>query len=311
MNKHFNNITLRNLGFPFDFEIFRICSLLNPKENSVMFVKKKKNNKYSNLKEVKNCLIFIDNDLTSEIVKFIDKGLNEVIFCDNPRLEFIIFLNDKIMPNQNNEPLKLKNGSFIHDSFIFNDTVIIESGCTIEANVTIGSGTIIRSGSRILKNTTIGNNCIVDYNTIIGGDGFGLERFDQKIIKMPHFGGVIIEDNVSVGANCTIRSGGMDSTFIGENTVIDDSCVIAHNCIVGKSSIICGCSSLGGSVVLGEKVWIGSGSTIIQNITIEKNCTVGLGSVVRKKLKQGEKVLGNPAVSTLEYAKRESKIKYL
>lgn len=311
MTKHFDNINLRNLGYSFDFEIFRICSLINIKENSVLFVKKKKNNKYSNLKDVKNCLIFVDKDLSAKVLEFINRNLNKVIVCDNPRLEFIIFLNDKIIPRNNNKVIPLINGSYIDDSFILNDNVIIEPGCTIEANVIIGSRSIIRSGSRILKNTIIGNNCTIDYNSIIGGDGFGLEKVGTKIVKMPHFGGVVIEDNVSVGANCTIRSGGMDPTIIGENTVIDDSCVIAHNCNIGKSSIICGCSSLGGSVVLGEDVWVGSGSTIIQNITIEKKAIIGLGSVVRKNIKEGERVLGNPAITTIEYAMRESKIKFL
>lgn len=302
----FKEIKLNTIGFHSNLVISRVCSVGKPFENSVMFVKRKKSLDYQNLKFVKNCLVFLEKDF-SEVSKLLDKSKNHIVECDNPRLEYAKFLNNFVAQTED-ELEKFGEYSKANSAFIHEETKI-ESGVTIHSNSKIGKGTRICSGAVILSNVTIGENCFIGHNSVIGGDGFGLERDNDKHYRIPHFGGVKIGNNVNIGANCTVRSGNMNPTIIEDNVSIDDLSVIAHNCIIGKSSIICGCSSLGGSVKLEENVWIGSGSTILQNLIIAEGATIGLGSVVRKSIKNGVKVLGNPALPIEEFGKREAFLK--
>ena len=52
----------------------------------------------------------------------------------------------------------------------------------------------------------------------IGLKGFGFIPMKEKNLRFPHVGNVLLNDNVEVGANCTIDRGSIGNTVIGKNT---------------------------------------------------------------------------------------------
>lgn len=140
------------------------------------------------------------------------------------------------------------------------------------------------------KNVKIGENCS------LGGDGFGYEKDENgNWIKFPHFGHIILEDNVEISNNVCIDRGVLGNTIIKKGTKIDNLVHIAHNVVVGAKTLIIAKSMIGGSVTIGENCWIGPSSSIINGIKIGNNVLIGIGSNILKNVPDNMVVAGNPA----------------
>lgn len=141
-----------------------------------------------------------------------------------------------------------------------------------------------------------GENVKIGANCSLGGDGFGYEKDENgNWIKFPHFGHIIIEDNVEISNNVCIDRGVIGNTIIQKGTKIDNLVHVAHNVIVGANTLIIAKSMIGGSATIGENCWIGPSSSIINGISIGNNVTVGIGSNVIKDVPDNIVVAGNPA----------------
>lgn len=142
----------------------------------------------------------------------------------------------------------------------------------------------------------IGENCNIDPSAAIGRDGFGYEPDENgELIFFPHFGHVVIGNNVDIGAHSCIDRGTINDTVIEDGAKIDNLVHIGHNCIIGKNVSITPGVVLGGSVKIGEGTFIGMNATIKEHLTIGKNCVIGMGAVVLKDVPDNHTAFGNPA----------------
>lgn len=200
--------------------------------------------------------------------------------------------------------IELINGSYIAEDSIIHESVVIEPTCYIGSNVTIGKNTIIMAGAKIKENVIIGENCIIRENCVIGGFGFGFEKDQDGInYRIPHIGGVIIEDNVEIGAITTVCSGTINPTIVKKHAKIDDHVHIAHNCVIGENCIVTACAEISGSCIVGKNTWFAPNTSVINGITIGDNVTIGMGSVINKSVKNNEVMVGAPAEPLAEAKK--------
>ncbi|WP_288222149.1 UDP-3-O-(3-hydroxymyristoyl)glucosamine N-acyltransferase [uncultured Clostridium sp.] len=280
-------------------------TLLDEMENKVLFIKKFDRDNIHKIEKFKNCLIILSYEYKNEF----DNNENSYIFVERPRFEFARIGN--FLLNKFNKEVKyidMGNYTKAENCEIDND-VIIEPYVFIGNNVKIGSGTILMTGAKIRDNVTIGKNCIIRENCVVGGYGFGLEKdYEGNNYRIPHIGGVIIEDNVEVGALTTVCSGTINPTLIKKYAKIDDHVHIAHNCIIEENCIITACAEVSGSVKLGKNCWLAPNTSVINGITIGDNCTIGMGAVVTKALESSKIVVG-PMAEELEEAKKFVKLK--
>ena len=141
-----------------------------------------------------------------------------------------------------------------------------------------------------------GNNCFFKPGAVIGGSGFGWENDENGVpIRRPHIGGVVIGNNVEIGANSTVDRGTFDDTVIADNVKIDNLVHVAHNCDIGKNTCIVAGSVICGSVTIGENCWIGANATIMNQVTIGNNVTVGIGANVVKDVPDNSVIAGMKA----------------
>ena len=112
---------------------------------------------------------------------------------------------------------------------------------------------------------------------------------------MPQFGGVIIEDDVQIGALTVIGRGAIDNTILKHGSKIDNSTFVSHNVIVGEDTFVVGESIMFGSSSTGKQVLISGNSTIRDGRHIGDKAVIGMGSVVTKNVETGAVVKGNPA----------------
>ena len=182
----------------------------------------------------------------------------------------------------------------------------IGSNTIIESNVNIGENCIIGSFV-VVRNSFISNNVVIQDGSKIGVKGFGFIPNNNKNIRTPHIGKVVLEEGVEIGANCTIDRGSLGNTIIGKNTFLDNQVHVAHNVQIGQNCMIAGQVGFAGSSQLGNNVVIGGQAGISGHLKIGNNVKIGGGSGVINDIPDNYQVMGYPAISLKEFVKKRKK----
>ncbi|WP_439881731.1 UDP-3-O-(3-hydroxymyristoyl)glucosamine N-acyltransferase [Pontibacter sp. MBLB2868] len=164
-------------------------------------------------------------------------------------------------------------------------------------NVTIGDNTTIFAGVKLYTNTVVGSNCTIHSGAVLGSDGFGwAPQPDGTYKAVPQIGNVVLEDDISIGANTTIDCATMGSTIIRKGSKIDNLVQIAHNVEIGMHTVVASQSGISGSSKIGNNCVIAGQVGIVGHISIADNTTVGAQSGVSKSVKEkGTIIQGSPA----------------
>lgn len=220
----------------------------------------------------------------------------QLIFVSNPRLAFMQIAKYAI---------KNKKMSGISPTAVISERSRIGKNChignftSIGEDCHIGDNTVISDKVTILQNTKIGKNSLIEPSVTIGADGFGFERHPDSLVleRFPHFGGVIIGDNVEICANSSIARGALSNTVIGNGTKVDALVHIAHNVQIGNNCEITAGSIIGGSVIIGNNCWLGLNCTLKNKMKVGNNAIVACGATVINNVADEDIVAGVPAVS--------------
>lgn len=184
------------------------------------------------------------------------------------------------------------------------DGAMIFSNVHIDGEVSIGKGSVIHTGVRLYPNTKIGDNCIIHANTVIGADGFGFSpKEDGTLEKVPQIGNVVIEDNVEIGASCTIDRATLGSTIIRKGVKLDNLIQIAHNVEIGENTVIAAQSGVAGSTKIGRNCRIGGQVGIIGHLKIGNFVQIQAQSGVNKDIPDNEQAYGTPSMKASEFRK--------
>ena len=197
--------------------------------------------------------------------------------------------------------VKLGKDISIGSFTVIEDGVTIGDGTIIYAHSYIGQGSTIGENSVIYPNVTIydkvniGNRVIIHSGNIIGADGFGYERTEKGHEKIPQIGGVIIEDDVEIGASTTIDRAKISNTKIGRGTKIDNLVQIAHNFTIGENCIIVAQCGISGSVKIGNNVIMGGQVGIADHLEIGDNSMLAAQAAIMKSVPPNSIMWGKPA----------------
>lgn len=195
--------------------------------------------------------------------------------------------------------------SYIGNDVKIGNNVKIYPHVYIGDQAVIGDNTILHTNVKLYADTRVGNNCIIHAGTVIGSDGFGFAPLADGTYKtIPQLGNVVIEDNVSIGANTVIDCATLfgDSTIIRQGVKLDNLIQIAHNVEVGKNTVIASQAGISGSTKIGENNMIAGQVGIAGHLVIANNTSIGAQAGISKAIKEeGQKVLGYPAFDIKEY----------
>lgn len=289
----------------YNFEIYNASAIGNPKNNTILFLKKNSQELLEKLKDIKNSILIILEGLDVENLK----ENNLVIYDKNPRLKYALLLTEILKKNKREYKLFFKDGYYYGENLELGEGVVIEPFVKIGNNVKIGKNTLIKSGVKIGDNVEIGENCYIRENSVIGGEGFGIEKDEEgRTFRIPHIGGVKIGNNVEIGALTTVCTGTIETTRIHDYAKIDDHVHIAHNVIISKGVMVVAGSVIGGSTKVGENSFLGINSAIKNGIELGKNITLGMATRVVKSV-EDNKVLTNEQADILENIVKFSKYK--
>ena len=173
----------------------------------------------------------------------------------------------------------------------------IGAGSFIGPGVTIGCGCTINPCVSVYHDCVIGSRVIIHSGAVIGSDGFGFVPDPEGHLKIPQNGNVVIEDDVEIGAGCTIDRAVTGSTLIGRFSKLDNLIQIAHNVTVGSGCLIAAQTGISGSTVIGSGVIFGGQVGTTGHITIGDGAVVAAQSGATKDVEAGTTVSGYPARS--------------
>ncbi len=185
--------------------------------------------------------------------------------------------------------------SAISDSAEIGEGTVIQPNVFVGNNVKIGRDCLIHSNVCIYDNTVIGNNVTIHAGTVLGGDAFYYKNRPEKFDKLLSGGNVVIEDNVDLGALCTIDKGVTASTTIGEGSKLDNQVQVGHDTIIGKRCLIASQVGIAGCVVVEDFVTIWGQVGITSGITIGEKAVISAQSGVSKSLAGHKSYFGTPA----------------
>lgn len=277
-----------------DYTVVRPASLKNPKDSAVMFI----TDSYPNLKEVFNqvsgCLVFWPEkwDIPDGLQK-----KHAVVPCKDPHLSYCKFYQQQgITGLDQPEETEYCQGSHIAKTARIGDNTIVFPGCYIGGQVTIGQNCYIGAGVKITGRVTIGDSVRIRENTVIGADGLSTDRDeDDHPVTMPQFGGILIEDEVQIGANVTICRGAIDDTVLHRACKIDNSVFVSHNVEVGEESFVVGMTLLFGSASVGRQAQISGGCTVGNYVHVGDRSLLGMGAVSNRSIPENTIAYGTPA----------------
>lgn len=194
----------------------------------------------------------------------------------------------------------------VHPAAVVQPGAVIGPGAAIGEGTVIGPNAVVGAGVQIGRNTSIGANASIqcaligDHVTVLAGarigeTGFGVLVGPQGAEDAPHFGRVIIQDHVTIGANSCVDRGVFEDTIIGERTKIDNLCQIAHNVVLGRGVIVAAFGGISGSVRVGDGSMLGGRVGIADHVQVGERVSLAASAGLFRDVESGETWGGTPA----------------
>jgi UDP-3-O-[3-hydroxymyristoyl] glucosamine N-acyltransferase len=204
--------------------------------------------------------------------------------------------------------------SFITDgkeSRQIDGSTIIEPGAQVHPTAVIGKECVIHSNAVIGPNVILQDRVIIHPNAAIGIDAFYYHKKEGKYTKWHTIGAVLIEDDVEIGAACTISRGVSSTTRIGKGTKLDAQVHIGHGVIIEENCLIAAQAGISGKTIIEAGTTIYGQAGIAQNLRIGPNSVIAAKAGVAQNLEGGKTYFGIPARDMKEFYREFVSLKNL
>jgi UDP-3-O-[3-hydroxymyristoyl] glucosamine N-acyltransferase len=185
--------------------------------------------------------------------------------------------------------------SSISETAVIGNNTVIQPNTFIGHNVKIGDNCVIHSNVSIYDDAIIGNNVTIHSGAVLGANAFYYKKRPDGYDRLKSGGNIVIEDNVDIGASCTIDRGVTAETRIGEGTKLDNQIQIGHDTVIGKKCLIASQVGIAGCVVVEDEVTIWGQVGITSGITIGAKAIISGKAGVSKSLEGNKHYFGIPA----------------
>ena len=261
----------------------------------------------------KGDIVFVDHP------KYYDKALNSAATTilinkkvDCPKGKSLLISDDPFrdfnkITKHFNPFIASKNS--ISESAIIGENTIIQPNVFIGDNVLIGKNCVIHPNVTIYSGSIIGNNVTIHANTVLGADAFYYKNRPEDFDKLISGGRIVLEDNVDLGASCTIDRGVTGNTTIKQGTKIDNQVHVGHDTVIGKKCLIASQTGIAGCVVIEDEVTIWGQVGTNSGITIGKGAIILGQTGVTKSVEGGKTYFGTPISESREKLKEMAEIK--
>lgn len=180
------------------------------------------------------------------------------------------------------------------------ENVVLHAGVRVGAGARVGAETVLHPGVVLYPTVELGRRCLIHAGTVIGSDGFGFDPTREGWEKVPHFGTVVIGDDVEMGANCAIDRGRFEATRIGNGVKLDNLVHVAHNVVIEDGALLIAQVGVAGSTHIGARAILAGQVGVGGHVTIGPGARIGAQSGVAKDVPAGEDQFGTPSCEKTE-----------
>lgn len=191
-----------------------------------------------------------------------------------------------------------RTAAHVHPNAWVDDTAILGPGAVILAGATIGPDARIEPNAVVYGGVSVGARAVIGAGAVIGRPGFGWAPSpDGGVVRVPQLGGVIVEDDVEIGALATVDAGTLGPTVIGRGAKLDAHVHVGHNARIGEGAMIAAQTGLAGSAEIGRGVLVGGQAGFADHVRVGDGARVAAKSGVIGDVAAGAVVAGYPAVA--------------
>ena len=200
----------------------------------------------------------------------------------------------------------------IEDHAVLEDYAVIGPGSVIGARSRVGKNTLIHANVTLYHDVVIGERCIVHSGVVLGADGFGFAPDKGQWHKIRQIGGVLIGNDVEIGANTSIDRGALSDTRIGNGVKLDNQIQIAHNVQIGDNAAMAACVGIAGSTKIGANVTLSGGVGVSGHLEIAAGTHITAMSLVTKSITEaGSYSSGTAMAPSAEWKKSAVRFRQL
>ena len=186
-------------------------------------------------------------------------------------------------------------GATVSDDVIIGDNATIYPGVFVGPHALLGNDVTLYPSVTVYDGCELGDRVTVHAGTVIGEDGLGYAPVGKKWMKIPQAGKVILENDVEIGANCTIDRATLGTTRLGAGTKFSNLIAIGHGCQIGPDCMLVAQVGLAGSVTVGRHVTIAGQAGVVGHLSIGDDARICAKAGVNASVPPGGVVLGTPA----------------
>ncbi|MEI6834432.1 MAG: UDP-3-O-(3-hydroxymyristoyl)glucosamine N-acyltransferase [bacterium] len=201
--------------------------------------------------------------------------------------------------------------TYVSEGAVVGDRSVLFPGVYLGRDVRLGADSVLRANVVVEDGCVIGDRVLIHGNTTIGADGFGFAKGDDGHAKIPQVGIVRIENDVEIGAGCTVDRAAMGETLIGQDTKLDSSVHVGHGAKIGPHGILCSGAAIGGSAKIGKWSVLAGATSVSNNVELGDHITIGALSGVTKSLREAGEYMGFPAVPANQWRREVAGVRRL
>lgn len=203
-------------------------------------------------------------------------------------------------------------GAVVDDGAVIGERVLVGPGCVVGSGARVGEDTRLIARVTVYPGVRIGRRCVVHAGAVLGADGFGFAPDRGGWVRVPQVGGVVVGDDVDIGANTTVDRGAIDDTVIEDGVRIDNLVMVAHNVHVGAHTVIAALSGISGSTRIGRNCMIAGNVGFAGHIEVGDGVVItGQSSVTRTLKGPGMYSSTMPAMDVSLWRRLVARLKHL
>lgn len=240
--------------------------------------------------------------------------LYHVVLCSQPYLMYALLAQWFDQQRLSGLPSGIHPTALVHETATVGAGVSIGPYCVVEAEARIGQGSRLGPGCIVGAGSTLDSDCLLHANVtlyhgvhvgkrailhsgcVLGADGFGFAPDPHSQpgtwSKIAQLGGVIIGDDVEIGANTTVDRGALDDTILGNGVKLDNQIMVGHNVQVGDHTAAAACVGIAGSTTIGRRCTLGGAAMLSGHLALADDVHISGGTAITSSISKPGRYTG-------------------
>lgn len=202
-------------------------------------------------------------------------------------------------------------GAFVDKGAKVGEGCVLYPGVFVGASCVIGEHSVLYPNCVLMEGTELGKRVVIHAGSVLGGDGFGFVPTKEENVKVPQLGRVVIEDDVEMGALCTVDRATYDETRVRSGTKFDSQVHVGHNVEIGENSLVAAQVAFGGCAKVGKRFITAGQSAVGAAVTVGDHVTFAPRTGAIQNIDEAGEYMGLPTSKLEDWKKQQLALKKL